>query len=128
MRGEPVADDGATRMDARPREDQTREPGPGPGDRRHVLTLFVSGASDLSVRAVTNARDLCDVHVAGECVLSVVDVHQDPGAASSGMATPTLVRDFPLPTRRYIGDLARTDEVMRALDLPPSGAFTRAPG
>ena len=46
----------------------------------YELTLFVSGASDLSARAIANARRLCDVHLDGRYHLSVVDVHEDPAA------------------------------------------------
>ena len=94
----------------------------------YELTLFVSGASDLAARAIANARRLCDVHLHGRCHLSVVDVHEDPAAVLSSrlLATPTLVRNLPLPVRRVVGDLSDTDKVLRALDIPtampsPSG-------
>ena len=93
------------------------------------LTLFVSGASDLSAVAIANARDLCDTYLAGRHHLAVVDVHEDPKAvfASQVLATPTLVRNLPAPARKVIGDLSRTDKVLRALDIPaadvvPGGA------
>jgi circadian clock protein KaiB len=84
------------------------------------LTLFVSGASDLAARAIANARRLCDLYLHGRCHLSVVDVHDDPAAVLSSrlLATPTLVRNRPLPLRRVVGDLSDTDKVLRALDLP----------
>ena len=86
----------------------------------YELTLFVSGASDLAARAIANARKLCDVHLHGRCHLSVVDVHEDPAAVLSSrlLATPTLVKNLPLPVRRIVGDLSQTDKVLRALDLP----------
>lgn len=89
-------------------------------DTDYELTLFVSGASDLAARAIANARRLCDVHLHGRCHLSVVDVHEDPAAVLSSrlLATPTLVRNRPLPMRRVVGDLSDTDKVLRALDLP----------
>jgi circadian clock protein KaiB len=86
----------------------------------YELTLFVSGASDLAARAIANARRLCDIHLHGRCHLSVVDVHEDPAAVLSSrlLATPTLVRNMPLPVRRVVGDLSDTAKVLRALDLP----------
>ncbi|MGZ5372303.1 MAG: circadian clock KaiB family protein [Aeromicrobium sp.] len=89
-------------------------------ETRYELTLFVSGASDLAARAIANARRLCDVHLRGRCDLSVVDVHDDPTAAVTSrlLATPTLVKNLPLPVRRVVGDLSHTDKVLRALDLP----------
>jgi circadian clock protein KaiB len=88
-------------------------------DPRPELTLFVSGASDLSARAIAAARDLCDVRLDGRFLLSVVDVHEDPAAVlSHGVrAAPTLVRTWPLPRLRFIGDLSQPDQVLRKLEL-----------
>jgi circadian clock protein KaiB len=85
-----------------------------------VLTLFVSGASDLAARAVANAKVLCEAHLKGRYELAVVDVHDDPTAAlrSDVLATPTLVKTQPLPVRRVVGDLSHTDDVLRMLRLP----------
>jgi circadian clock protein KaiB len=91
-----------------------------PDPARHVLTLFVSGASDLSGRAISNARRLCDLHLYGRYQLSVIDVHEDPAAAldSQVLATPTLIRNRPLPVRRLVGDLSHADTALLALQLP----------
>ena len=93
---------------------------PEPAEMPYELTLFVSGASTLSARAVTNATQLCDIHLYGRYRLSVVDVHEDPAAGlrSGVFATPTLARNRPLPVRRVVGDLTHTDKVLLALGLP----------
>ena len=85
----------------------------------YALTLYVSGASDRSGRAVASTRHLCDTHLNGRCRLTVMDVHEDPaGALRSGvLAAPTLVRHHPLPLRRFVGDLSRTDQVLAVLEL-----------
>jgi circadian clock protein KaiB len=89
-------------------------------DTRYELTLFVNGASDLSSRAVTEATRLCDAHLNGRYQLSVVDLHDDPTAASSSrvLAAPTLVKNRPLPVRKLVGDLSDTRKVLLALELP----------
>jgi circadian clock protein KaiB len=86
------------------------------------LTLFVSGASELSAQAITEARRLCESGVTGPCRLSVVDIHADPGVALSRrvIATPTLIKSQPSPERRFVGDLSRTPAVLLALELPVS--------
>jgi circadian clock protein KaiB len=90
------------------------------GDRCE-LTLFVSGASEFSVRAIANARALCDMQVVGRFRLSVVDVHEGGGAGtlttSGVLATPTLVKNWPLPVRKFVGDLSQPDKVLVALGL-----------
>jgi circadian clock protein KaiB len=94
----------------------------------YELTLFVSGASEISARAVTNARELCDGHLAGRSSLSVVDVHVDPEAVLSNQvfAVPTLIKNRPLPVRRLVGDLSHTDKVLLALELPVAEEAPRA--
>jgi circadian clock protein KaiB len=90
------------------------------GETVYEFTLFVSGASDLAARAIANARRLCDAHLQGRYHLSVVDVHENPGAVLGRrlLATPTLVKEWPLPVRRVVGDLSHTDKVLLALELP----------
>jgi circadian clock protein KaiB len=84
---------------------------------RGALTLYVSGASKLSARAIANATALCDVHLGGRYRLAVVDVHENPAAVLSNqvIAAPTLIRNLPLPERRAIGDLSDTNRVLQAL-------------
>lgn len=79
-------------------------------DEAYELTLFVSGASDLSARAIADARQLCDTHLAGRYHLAVVDVQEDcTGLVDSEvLATPTLVKNWPLPVRKLVGNLSRT--------------------
>jgi circadian clock protein KaiB len=86
---------------------------------RYELTLFVSGASDRSARAVADATALCDTHVGGRYELAVVDVHENPAAAVSShvLVAPTLVRNLPLPARRVVGDLSDTARVLTALEM-----------
>jgi circadian clock protein KaiB len=94
------------------------------------LTLFVSGASDLSARAIADARALFDLHLGRRYHLAVVDVHQDIGAViSSGViAAPTLVKNRPLPVRKVVGDLSDTRRVLLALGLPVADDAPRAGG
>jgi circadian clock protein KaiB len=93
----------------------------------YELTLFVSGASDLSARAIANTRRLCDSHLAGRHQLLVVDVHEDLAAVLENqvVAAPTLIKTLPLPVRKLVGDLSQTDRVLEALDLPPARNASR---
>lgn len=86
----------------------------------YAMTLFVSGASNRSARAITNARALCDTYLVGRHELLIVDLHEDPAAVvrSHVVAAPTLVRHRPLPVRRFVGDLSDTNAVLRMLGLP----------
>jgi circadian clock protein KaiB len=90
---------------------------------KYVLKLYVAGASDRSRRALARARHLCDVELSGKCVLEVIDVYQQPILAREGqiIATPTLVKEFPLPVRRFIGTLEKTTRMFIGLDLQTRG-------
>jgi hypothetical protein len=53
--------------------------------------------------------------------IKIIDVLQDPQAAEDDkiIATPTLVKEFPQPLRKMIGDLSNTEKVLMGLGLPP---------
>ena len=89
------------------------------GSDRFVLRLYVAGATARSRQALLRARHLCDVELKGRCELEVIDVYQQPILARDGqiVATPTLVREFPQPVRRLIGDLTNISRQFVGLDL-----------
>ena len=89
------------------------------GGPSYLLTLFVTGGSARSLRAVANMRQLCDT-LGSRCELTIVDVLERPQLAEDEriLATPTLIRRWPLPLRRVIGDLSEVDRVVQWLDLP----------
>ena len=86
---------------------------------RLVLRLYIAGASEKSRRALAHARHLCDVELEGRYDLEVIDVYQQPILARDGqiIATPTLVKEFPRPVRRFIGTLENTAQMFIGLDL-----------
>jgi circadian clock protein KaiB len=88
-------------------------------EARYELTLFVSGASTSSARAISNARALCETHLEGRYDLTIVDVNQSPELArgSRVLATPTLVKGRPSPERMLVGDLSDQERVLLALDV-----------
>ncbi len=90
-----------------------------PNGAVYVLTLFVTGRSVRSERAVANLRSLCE-GLGDSCELTVIDVLERPQMAEDEriLATPTVIRRRPLPLRRVIGDLADREQVMLWLDLP----------
>jgi circadian clock protein KaiB len=90
---------------------------------KYVLRLYVAGASARSRQALMRARHLCEVDLKGNCKLEVVDVYQQPILARNGqiVATPTLVKEFPKPVRRLIGDLTNVTRLFVGLDLDTKG-------
>jgi circadian clock protein KaiB len=89
------------------------------GRSTYALTLFVTGQSVRSERAVANLRRICQ-RLGDRCELTIVDVLERPELAERDkvLATPTVVRTRPLPRRRIIGDLSDEGKVVLELDLP----------
>jgi circadian clock protein KaiB len=92
------------------------------GSARYDLTLFVTGASALSARAISDVRSLCETHLRNRYDLQVVDVRESPALVISRgvLASPTLIKDFPLPRRVLVGSLSDTRRVLLALDIEPA--------
>ena len=90
---------------------------------KYILRLYVAGATDRSRRAILRARELCEVELDGNYELQVIDVYQQPLLAKDGqiVATPTLVREFPRPVRRLIGNLTATTGLFVGLNLDTKG-------
>ena len=90
---------------------------PHPGEM--VLRLYIAGTSDRSMRAILNARELLDQHVAGRYTLEVIDLFQQPTLARDDqiVAVPTLIKKLPAPLQRFIGDLSDKRVTIVGLDL-----------
>ena len=85
----------------------------------YVLRLFVVSGSPASRRAVTNLRAVCEEWLSGRYTLEVIDVREQPALTGDWdiLAVPTLVREFPTPGQRLIGDLSDRERLLLALDL-----------
>jgi circadian clock protein KaiB len=90
-------------------------------DDRYVLRLYVAGSTPQSSRAITNLKAICETHLKDRYELIVVDLYEQKERAQEDqiVVAPTLVRHFPLPVCRMIGDLSQTDRVLKALGLSP---------
>ena len=84
-----------------------------------ILKLFVTGQTVRSRIALANLERICHERLPGQSEIHVIDVLENPEAADEHwiIATPTLVRDFPEPRRRMVGDLSSLEKVVEALDL-----------
>jgi circadian clock protein KaiB len=84
-----------------------------------VLRLYIAGSTDRSTRAIQNAKEICEEHLAGTYDLDVIDLLKQPALAKDDqiLAVPTLIKKLPLPLRRFIGDLSNRDVVLVGLDL-----------
>lgn len=86
---------------------------------KYFLKLYVAGDIPKSMRAITNLKEITKVFIEGECDLEVIDINQNPQLAVEDhvIAAPTLIKSFPAPPRRVIGDLSDTETVLAGLGL-----------
>ena len=85
------------------------------------LKLYVAGKTARSVAALENLKNLCETHLAGRYSIEIVDLLVNPQLAAGDqiLAVPTLVRKFPEPIRKIIGDLSNEERVLVGLDVKP---------
>jgi circadian clock protein KaiB len=86
---------------------------------KYVLRLFVAGATARSRQAILCIRQLCETDLMDNYALEVIDIYQQPELARENqiVATPTLIKELPLPVRRFIGNLLNLAGLFVELDL-----------
>jgi len=86
------------------------------------LRLYVAGQTAKSAAAFDNLKRVCETHLAGRYTIEVIDLLVNPRLAAGDqiLAVPTLVRKFPEPIRKIIGDLSNEERVLVGLDVQPA--------
>ncbi len=85
---------------------------------QYVLKLFVAGSTTRSALAINNTKEMCEKHLGGKYTLEIVDIFQQPEEAEHMeiIAVPTLIKSFPKPLRRFIGDMSNTQRLVGELN------------
>jgi circadian clock protein KaiB len=91
---------------------------------QYVLRLYVTGMTPKSTRAIANVQKLCEKYLEGAYELKVIDIYQQPQLAKGEqiIATPTLIKQLPLPLRKLIGDMSDAERFLVGIDLKPKNA------
>ena len=89
--------------------------------KKWELRLYIAGNTPKSVAALNNLKKYCELHLADEYSLEVIDLMLQPQLAAGDqiLAVPTLVRKVPVPVRKIIGDLSNEEKVLVGLDIKP---------
>ncbi len=92
-----------------------------PAADKYLLKLYVTGSSPRTRQAIENLQRICEQELQGRYELDIVDVLEHPQAAEDDriLATPTLIKQLPLPLRRVIGDLSDREKVLLGLEVRP---------
>ena len=88
------------------------------GDQ-YILRLFVTGASTNSIRAISNIRQICEKYLPERYSLEIIDVYQQKEISESEqiIALPLLIKSYPKPERRLIGDMSDIEKVLKGLGI-----------
>jgi circadian clock protein KaiB len=88
-------------------------------DEKYFFQLYVTGILPNSARAIKNLKAICEQYLKGRYELEIIDIYQQPLLAVKEdiIVVPALIKKFPLPEVRLIGDLSNTQSVLEALDL-----------
>ena len=88
---------------------------------KFLLKLYVTGRTPRSQQAIANLRRICEEDLGGQYEMEIIDILERPQLAEDEkiLATPTLVKELPIPMRRIIGDLSNSERVLLGLDLLP---------
>lgn len=86
----------------------------------YVLRLFVSGHSAATESTLQSLHHLLEGSLRHPYTLKVIDIfkHPDQAEANQILATPTLLRVWPQPVRRIVGNLNNAEQVLRVLAAP----------
>src|SRR5687767_4857656 len=90
-----------------------------PENEIYQLRLYIAGQTPKSVLALKNIKKYCEEHLHGKYTIEIVDLLKNPQLAEGDqiLAIPTLVRKFPEPLRKIIGDLSNEEKVLVGLNI-----------
>lgn len=85
------------------------------------LRLYVAGQTPKSLAALENLRTICESHLKGKYRIDVIDLSANPELARADqiIALPTLIRKFPPPMKRILGDLSNRERTLIGMELAP---------
>lgn len=83
------------------------------------LKLYIFGETPKSSLSVEHLTGLFDDRLPGQYSMEIIDIEQHPEHAESRkiIATPTLVKESPLPVRQMVGDFSDSSLVMKWLGV-----------
>lgn len=84
-----------------------------------LLKLYFAGHNERSEKILANLERLLREELRNQYELTVIDVIKNPQLAESEniLATPTLLKSFPPPIRRVIGDLFDKEKIFWGLEI-----------
>ena len=83
----------------------------------HAFKLYIAAMTPKTKLSIGNFRNFCRQQLAGSFDLQVISVIENPHFAEADhiLATPTLIKEHPLPIKRIIGDISDVQAVLGKL-------------
>ena len=90
----------------------------------YVMKLYVTGNTPRSKHATENLNRICREHLSAPYNIEVIDLLERPHIAEEEkiIATPMLIREFPPPKKKIIGDLSDIPQVLNVLEIEPDSS------
>ena len=87
--------------------------------QKYIFQLFIMTGSAESSNAVKNVNAFCENHLKGRCQIEIIDLKEKPSWAAKEniFALPLLIKKFPLPEERMIGDLSDFKKMLAVLKI-----------
>ena len=84
---------------------------------KYIFHLFINGTSILSAKTIQNALAIFEHHLKDRYELKVIDASKEKSFVIKEhiIAMPLLIKKFPFPEVRLVGDLSDTQKVTRDL-------------
>lgn len=85
-----------------------------------IFRLYVSGINPNSSKAIINLKKICEEYLKESYQIEIIDIYQQAISDEEGeniIASPTLIRESPLPIKKIVGDLSNTEQILRILDI-----------
>jgi circadian clock protein KaiB len=88
----------------------------------YTLRLYVAGINPATEGALRRLHRFLETSLRHPYTLEVIDIHRHPDKAEADQiaATPTLIKVWPRPIRRVIGELDRAEKILQIFADPIS--------
>jgi circadian clock protein KaiB len=92
-----------------------------PAEETWELQLCVTGRTAKCVRAIANLQRACAHWLPGRYHIEIIDLLENPRRAAEDqiVAVPTLVRSYPPPVCKIVGDLSDPERLLFGMQLRP---------
>ncbi|MEB3342125.1 circadian clock KaiB family protein [Okeania sp.] len=109
-------DEQKSNLDSIPKETSTDSQSKMEG---YVLRLFISGKSVTVEETLKSLHQILEQSLSLPYTLKVIDVFQHPEQAEIDLitATPTLIRVWPLPIRKIVGEFDDVEKILKLLEV-----------